>query len=167
MSEHAQEARVATGEYALAIYMAITLLGIIAAASWKGLFADYAELVVLIVGGTLTVAVAHAWATVSAHRLTHQRPLNTSELRKELRGAAALLAVGFFAIVTLTVSHAVTDDLGESVVLTLAVLVAVLFAVGVVGARRTGKGRWHSLAWGLIDASIGVAVLVVKVVFGS
>lgn len=167
MSPHASPSRIASGEYALAIYMAITLLGIIAAASWKNLFADYAELVVLIIGGTITVTVAHAWATVSAHRLAHQRALTSSERREELRGSCALLAVGLFAIVTLTVSHTVTDSLAESVLLTLLVLVAVLFAVGVVGARLSGKGWWRSLGWGLIDASIGIAVLVVKVVFGS
>ena len=35
-------------EYTLAIYAAITLLGVIAAASWKGLFVDEAELTVLL-----------------------------------------------------------------------------------------------------------------------
>lgn len=167
MSEHPTISRIASGEYALAIYMAITLLGIIAAASWKGLFADYAELVVLIIGGTITVTVAHAWATVSAHRLAHQRGLSATERREELRGMAALLSVGLFAIVTLTVSHGVTDSLEESVLLTLGVLITVLFAVGLVGARRMGKPWLRSLGWGLVDASIGIAVLLVKIVFGS
>ena len=56
-------------ETTMAIYAAITLLGVTAAASWKGLFVEGSEFVVIIIATALTVAVAHVWATVAAHRL--------------------------------------------------------------------------------------------------
>ena len=62
-------ARQKLAETTIAIYAAITLLGVVAAASWKGLFVEGSEFVVIIIATAFTVAVAHVWATVAAHRL--------------------------------------------------------------------------------------------------
>jgi len=154
-------------EITLAIYAAITLLGVIAAASWKGLFVDEAELTVIIIATTVTVAVAHLWASVTAHRLVHRKPPSREEWREELRNAAAVCVVGGLAIGAFLISGMFGLDLAGEVVVTLIMLIAVLFVVGVIGARREGRS-WLRAVWiGLLDASIGMAILLAKVLFGA
>ncbi len=154
-------------ELTLAIYAAITLLGVIAAASWKGLFVDEAELTVIIIATTVTVAVAHLWASVAAHRLVHRKPPSRADWREELRNAAAVFVVGGLAIGAFLISGMFGLDLAGEVVVTLLMLVAVLFVVGLVGARREGRS-WLLAVWiGFLDASIGMAILLAKVIFGA
>ena len=160
-------ARQRLSEYTLAIYAAITLLGVIAAASWKGLFVDEAELTVIIIATTVTVAVAHLWASVAAHRLVHHKPPSRAEWREELRNAAAVIVVGGLAIAAFTISGIFGMDLAGEVIATLIMLIAVLFVVGVVGARREQRSWLLALWIGLLDASIGVAILLAKVIFGG
>jgi hypothetical protein len=154
-------------EFTLAIYAAITLLGVIAAASWKGLFVDDAELTVIIIATTVTVAVAHLWASVAAHRLVHRKPPSRAEWREELRNAAAILVVGGLAIAAFIISGMFGLDLTGEVFVTLVMLIAVLFVVGLIGARREGRSWLVALWIGLLDASIGIAVLLAKVIFGG
>ncbi|MFM7598442.1 MAG: hypothetical protein ACKO70_08755 [Actinomycetota bacterium] len=151
----------------LAIYAAITLLGVIAAASWKGLFADEKELFVIIIGTAVTLAVGHGWSAVAAHRLVYSTKLTPSERRLEVRGMAVILAVGGAATATFGISALVSDSLEHEVQLTLLVLIAVLFVVGLVGSRRRGDAWPRAIGWGLIDASIGIAIFELKVLVGS
>ena len=154
-------------EFTLAIYAAITLLGVIAAASWKGLFVDDTELTVIIIATTVTVAVAHLWASVAAHRLVHRKPPSRAEWREELRNAAAILVVGGLAIAAFIISGMFGLDLNGEVFVTLIMLIAVLFVVGLIGARREGRSWLVALWIGLLDASIGIAVLLAKVTLGA
>lgn len=161
----AQRQRLA--ETTMAIYTAITLLGVIAAASWKGLFVDEKELFVIIVGTAVTLAAAHGWSAVAAHRLVYSTKLTAGERRLELRGMAAILAVGGAATATFGISALLSDNLEQEVQLTLLILVAVLFIVGVVGSRRRGDGWLRAIGWGLVDASIGIAIFELKMLIGS
>ena len=154
-------------EFTLAIYAAITLLGVIAAASWKGLFVDDTELTVIIIATTVTVAVAHLWASVAAHRLVHRKPPSRAAWREELRNAAAILVVGGLAIAAFIISGMFGLDLTGEVFVTLIMLIAVLFVVGLIGARREGRSWLVALWIGLLDASIGIAVLLAKVTLGA
>lgn len=154
-------------ETTMAIYTAVTLLGVIAAVSWKGLFVDEQELFVIIFGTAVTLAAAHGWSAVAAHRLVYSTKLSAGERRLELRGMAVILAVGGAATATFGISALVSDNLEQEVQLTLLVLVAVLFIVGVVGSRRRGDGWPRAIGWGLIDASIGIAIFELKVLVGS
>ncbi len=154
-------------ETTMAIYAAITLLGVIAAASWKGLFVDELELVVIIIATTVTVAVAHVWAAEAAHRLVASSPLSRAGWVEEGRLALSVLVVGGLAIAAFLVATLTDLELAGAVTVTLLMLVAVLFVVGVVGGRREQRSWPKSLGLGLIDASIGIVVLLVKVTLGA
>lgn len=154
-------------ETTMAIYAAITLLGVIAAASWKGIFVDEVELVVIIIATTVTVAVAHVWASAAAHRLVAGAPLSREEWREEGRLFLSVLFVGGLAIAAFVFAQLIGLELAGSVAATLLMLVAVLFVVGVVGGRREQRTWARSLGLGLIDASIGIVILLVKVTFGA
>ena len=154
-------------ETTMAIYAAITLLGVIAAASWKGIFVDELELVVIIIATTVTVAVAHLWAAAAAHRLVAGTPLSRAEWREEGRLFLSVLVVGALAIAAFLGAQLLGLQLAGSVALTLLMLVAVLFVVGVVGGRREGRNWTRSVGIGFVDASIGIVILLVKVTFGA
>jgi GAF domain-containing protein len=157
----------ALAETTMAIYAAITLLGVIAAASWKGIFVDELELVVIILATTVTVAVAHVWASAAAHRLVAFRPLSLGEWREEGRIALSVFVVGALAITAFALANRTGLELAGSVAATLLMLVAVLFVVGVVGGRREGRSWLKSAGLGFVDASIGIVILVLKVTFGA
>ena len=154
-------------ETTMAIYAAITLLGVIAAASWKGIVVDEVELVVIIIATTVTVAVAHVWASAAAHRLVAGAPLSRDDWREEGRLFLSVLLVGGLAVGAFLFAQLIGLELAGSVAATLLMLVAVLFVVGVVGGRREQRTWARSLGLGLIDASIGVVILLVKVIFGA
>ena len=154
-------------ETTMAIYAAITLLGVIAAASWKGIFVDEVELIVIIVATTITVAVAHLWAAAAAHRLVAGSPLTRGDWREEGRLFLSVLVVGGLAIAAFLFGQLVGLELAGSVAITLLMLVAVLFVVGVVGGRREERTWARSIGIGLVDASIGIVILLVKVIFGA
>ena len=154
-------------EVVAAIYTAITLLGVISAASWKGLFSAYNEIFVIIIGTTITVAIAHLWAGIAAHRLIYQSRLTPAQRRHEIRNALAIMAVGVIAALVLMQSWIITDSLESAVRYTLGALVLVIITIGVVGSRLRGAGWLKSLGWGLIDASIGIVALLAKVLLGS
>lgn len=154
-------------ETTIAIYAAITLLGVIAAASWKGLFVDELELIVIIIATTVTVAVAHLWAAIAAHRLVHRRPPSRAAWRQEARLFLSVLLVGGLAIAAFLVAEIISFELAGAVTVTLLMLVAVLFVIGVVGGRREERSWPRSLGLGLLDASIGVVILLAKVTFGA
>ena len=154
-------------ETTMAIYAAITLLGVIAAASWKGIFVDEIELVVIIIATTVTVAVAHLWASAAAHRLVARSPLSRNDWREEGRLFLSVLIIGGLAVAAFLFAQLIGLQLAGSVAVTLLMLVAVLFVVGVVGGRREQRTWPRSLSLGLIDASIGIVILLVKVTFGA
>lgn len=154
-------------ETTIAIYAAITLLGVIAAATWKGLFADELELIVIIIATTFTVAVAHLWASIAAHRLVHRRPPSRAEWRQEVRLFMSVLVVGGLAIAAFLFTQLLGFDFAGAVATTLLMLVAVLFVVGFVGGRREERSWLQSVGLGFLDASIGIVILVVKITLGA
>ena len=163
----AAQARQKLAETTMAIYAAITLLGVVAAASWKGIFADELELIVIIIATTFTVAVAHVWAAAAAPRVVASAPLSREEWREEGRLALSVMVVGGLAIAAFLGANLLGFELAGSVVATLLMLIAVLFVVGVVGGRREQRSWPRSLAIGLLDSSIGIVVLLAKVTLGA
>lgn len=152
-------------EMTMVIYTAITLLGVIAAATWKNTFADEPELLVIIAGTTITLAVAHAWSAIVAHRIVHREGLTSRERSEELRSFLASCAVGAVAAVTLMVTWASWLDLDTSVRATSLALIAILFITGMAASRKRGGSWLLAAAWGLLNASIGVVIFVAKILF--
>lgn len=164
--EHAAVSPLLRERVTLAIYATITLLGVIAASSWKGFASSEMELLVIIVSTSVTLAVAHFWASTMSHRMVDRAALSRRERKEQLLDSGVVLAVGAFATVATIVSWIVGHDLRDSVTYTLLTLVLLLFSVGLAGARRAGASWLRSIGWGAVDASIGVAILVAKIIFG-
>lgn len=152
----------------LAVYATITLLGVTAAASWKKFVTDEPELIVTLVGASLAVVIAHAWSSVMAQRLVHGTRLSRRQVTTEIVVSLSFFIATGIAIAAIVLGQVVLDlEFVDTVLLTELVLVGALFVLGMLGARRAGTGWWRALAWGAVDASIGVVIMVLKLVLGG
>jgi hypothetical protein len=159
---HHEVARVA-----ITVYAVITLLGVLEAATLKKLAATEVDLIAVLVGASLAIAVAHMWSTVMANRLVH-RVFTTGVLfRRELRVVGSYFLVTLLCVVTVLGGEALGMAFDETVRMTEGLLIAGLFGLGVLGARGSGAGWARSLGWGVLDASIGLAIVLVKVIAGG
>lgn len=151
----------------LVVYAAITLLGVIAAGSWKKFVTDEPELMVTTVGASIAVVVAHAWSSIMAHRLVHRSMMSRKQMLAELEVAASFFIITGIAVAAIMTGQAFDWEFDDTVVFTECVLIASLFTVGLFGSRASGAGWGRSLAWGLLDAAVGVAIVVTKLLLGG
>jgi hypothetical protein len=152
---------------AVMVYAAITILGVVAASSLKQFVNSEGELIAAAVGASLAVALAHAWAAVMGHRLVHHEMMSRQELWNQVRIAGNLLAVTVLTVATILLSQATGASFEATVWVTQGMLVLLLFLVGFIGARWSGASWIKAMAWGVLDALIGIGILLVKVVVGG
>ena len=151
----------------LVVYAAITLLGVIAAGSWKKFVTDEPELIVTTVGASIGVVIAHAWSSIMAHRLVHRSMMTRKQMLAELEVAASFFIVTGIAVAAIVTGQAFDWEFDDTVAFTEVVLIASLFTVGLFGSRASGARWGRSLAWGLLDAAVGVAIVATKLLLGG
>ncbi len=152
---------------AIMVYAAITLLGVIAASSLKQFVTDEPELIAAAVGASLAVALAHGWSAIMAHRLVHRSMMSRDELLAQVAIAGNLLAVTAIAVGTIAGGEIIGLEFRETVLLVQLVLIALLFLIGFFGSRWAGATWMRAFGWGLLDAGIGVGILLVKLLVGG
>ena len=148
----------------VAIYAALTLLGVIAAASWKETADDEIEMAAIIGGTSLAISLAHLWAAIMAEQLVHGHLPDRDTWRKEATVAGGFLGIAAIAVVSLAVTSAAGISFDWVVNLTMAVLIGLLLAAGITGARWSGADWGRALLWGLLDAAMGLVLLILKIV---
>lgn len=152
---------------AIMVYAAITLLGVIAASSLKQFATDEPELIAAAVGASLAVALAHGWAAIMAHRLVHRSMMSRKEILAQVAIAGNLLAVTAIAVGTIAGGQVIGLEFPETVLLVQSVLIALLFLIGFFGSRWAGASWTRALGWGVLDAGIGIGILLVKILVGG
>lgn len=151
----------------IVVYAAITLQGVIVAASWKNYLTSFPELLTIILGTSMAITAAHFWSSLVAHRLVHEEIPRQEIVYTEMRIAVSFFVTAGIAIAAALVGLAIFNDFNSVVYLTNATLVAVLFTLGLIGAKAAERTWGRAIAWGLLDASMGFAILAIKVLFGS
>ncbi len=146
---------------ALTIYGAMTLLGVLEAATTKAVVDSTAALVILIVATSLAIVIAHAWSTVVAHRLVDGEELSSHRVGNELWFAGSFLVPAILALVTVLIAGTLTSH-DTSILLAQGVLLVFLFIAGITGARRGGASWGRSIAWGVVDIAVGLAIVLIK-----
>jgi len=146
---------------ALAVYGALTLLAITEAATIKNVVDDARSLSIVLITGSVSVVIAHAWATVVGHRLVRRRRFTREEVVEELWFAGSFLVSTAVALTAIVLSLP-SDDFATTVTFTVAALLGMLFVVGVVGALRSGTGWLRAIGWGVLDIGVGVLIVLVK-----
>lgn len=148
----------------VAVYATITLLGVIAAASWKQTAEDEVELIAIVLGASAAVSLAHLWAAIMADQLVHGRFPDRRTWLNEATVVGSFFGIAAVAVVTVAVSSAAGASFDWVINWTMAVLIGLLFAAGLMGARWSGAGWGRALLWGFLDAGVGIALLVLKLV---
>lgn len=150
------------------VYALLTLLGVVSAASWKNRIAgDDLELAAMILGTAVSIAVAHAWATVMAHRVVNGSRLTVAEVREEFGHAWPFLVAAAVPLGVLLVARLGSDNYDSAVDLAQAAMVLAVLGVGLVGSRRAGASWPRALLWGLADAAVGLAMVALKIFSGG
>jgi hypothetical protein len=149
------------------IYSAITLLGVMAAATAKDYVDDSWDLSVLVVGSAAALAVAHAWAGVLAHVMVRHEGLGRSLIIAEVKFSGLAFLPAALVVADLLVMSLVVDSFDLEVTLAMLTLVALLFLAGYISASRMSLSGWICLKWGLASAVVGLLVVLVKVAFGG
>lgn len=148
------------------VYAAITLQGVIVAASWKNYLTSFAELITIIIGTSLAITAAHFWSSLVAYRLVHEQIPRQEIVLTEMRIAISFFVTAGIAIAAAVVGTVLFTDFNRAVLLTNVTLVGVLFTLGLIGAKAAARTWPKAIAWGLLDASMGMLILVIKVLFG-
>lgn len=150
----------------ITVYAAITLLGVIAAASLKKYATSEGELMAILIGASLAVSIAHFWSSLMAHRLVHHSMPSSTELRREGQIVGSFFAVTGVAVGVVFFAGLLGQGFDTAVLAAEIVLIAALFALGLFGALWAKTGWPKALAWGCLDAGIGVAIVLVKLIVG-
>lgn len=145
----------------LAIYGVMTVLGVLEASTTKAVVDSTITVTILVLATSTAIVLAHAWSSVVAHRLVHGQFLSRDAMIGELKFAAAFFAPAILAIVVLVVDGAFTDH-QSAVRVSQLVLVALLVMVGTTAARTAGVGWTKAIGWGIIDACVGIAIVMLK-----
>ncbi|MEI6375284.1 MAG: hypothetical protein WCP26_16000 [Actinomycetes bacterium] len=146
---------------ALTIYGAMTLLGVLEAATTKAVVDSTAALIILIVATSLAIVIAHAWSTVVAHRLVDGEEMSTHRVGNELWFAGSFLVPAVLALATVLITGTFTSH-DTSILIAQMVLIVFLFIAGITGARRGGASWGRSIAWGIADVAVGLAIVLLK-----
>ena len=158
MNDTGTDRKVRVQRASLTVYGAMTLLGIVEAATIKNVADTAAALTIVIVTGSVSIVIAHAWAAVIAHRVVDGHRFTRDEVVAELWFAASfLIATGIAILASLPFG-----DFYTTVQFTLIAMLALLFVVGVTGALRSGAGWTRALGWGLLDVGVGVLIVALK-----
>lgn len=153
-------------QVAISVYAVITLLGVTAAASLKKYATTEGELLAILIGASAAVSVAHVWASIMAHRLVHHSFPDKVELRREAQIVGTFFAVTGLTFAVVFVSALLGFSFDDAILWAEIALVAALFILGTAGALWARAGWLRALGWGMIDASIGVVIVVIKLIVG-
>jgi hypothetical protein len=148
------------------VYSILTLIGVVIAAAWKSYATDVAELIAIVLGTSVAIVIAHAWASVFAHRAVRRERFTKADALDELTHIVSFLVPCAIIIVLSLVLNAMGIDVDGVATLDALALMGFLLIVGTIAARRVGCTWPRSLMWGVADFSIGGLILLLKILIG-
>jgi hypothetical protein len=137
------------------------ILGTVVGSSAMVAASAHGTLGTVVVSVLVTVAVywaADCYARLLAARGTGRR----AALRTVLRGGWPIVEAAYTPLAVLLLVSLVTKDLRIGVLIALGLATLVLGGLGYFAARRVGDSRSVALKWSLLSASLGVVVIVLK-----
>lgn len=144
--------------YAAGVYGTIIVTSLVAARRHD----EAGDLVLVVLGTTLVLWLAHMWTGLVADRITHGAQFGMPHVRHLLREEAPLITSGL--IPAAVVSLAWVDVLGHDAAVNAAIIIGLLELVawGFLAARRIGSGLARVLA-GLVFGLLGVGIVGLEV----
>jgi hypothetical protein len=159
----AHDARVAWADWAREfIYGSLAVVIVIAGVQSD---ADHGEApraaAIVLVGGLATWA-AHVFSSIIGQQLAHRRTSTGAEIRHAMGHAWPIVVAAFPAVAAMAGATLELWTLATAVTISNVTAVVVLGAAGLVAARATGAGPLRTVVFGLITASIGLAIVAVE-----
>lgn len=145
----------------MALYVSVVLLAALVALR-DSTEASQTELLEVIWGTTLGLALAHFYAFRVSSRLIRGRPFDRGDLRTALAQLLGAAAVAALCTVPVVLLPAPAED--NVVRLWIGILLGV---AGYTSGRAGGASRWRSLALGAAVLAVGIAVALVKNALGG
>ena len=140
----------------MGFYVAVALLSALSAGS-DGAEHSQLEVLGIVWGTTVGLALAHWFATILSTRVVHDPALHHTPM--EMLYSQLVMALGVAVVATLVVAvlSADLERLGARIT-------AALFIAGLVGfeAHSNGSSRGRAATYGLIALTIGIATATVK-----
>lgn len=144
-----------------AIYGTILATTVVAAASTHP--ESLGRTTLLVLGTSVVFWAAHVYAVEVAARLVAGRPLDRREVLGLARAQWPMLQSAWPILVTLLLGVVGVLDPTRAVDVAMAVGIGALFTYGVLIGRQEGASRTRVLLNGLAVGSLGLAVLLLKV----
>ena len=140
----------------MALYVSVVLLAALVALR-DATDTDQTELLQLIWGTTLGLALAHFYAFRVSSRLIRGRPFDRGDLRSALAQLVGASAVAVLCTIPVALLPSPTED--DMVRLWIGLLLGV---AGYTSGRAGGASRPRSLVLGAVVLAVGVTVALVK-----
>lgn len=140
----------------MALYVSVVLLAALVALR-DSTDTDQTELLQLIWGTTLGLALAHFYAFRVSSRLVRGRPFDRADLRSALAQLVGASAVAVLCTIPVVLLPSPTED--DMVRLWIGLLLGV---AGYTSGRAGGASRPRSLVLGAVVLAVGITVALVK-----
>ncbi|MEU3059843.1 hypothetical protein [Streptomyces subrutilus] len=165
MTEHAVEPNTAAAQLKERLYATITMISVVIGLAGSG-HVDALGAVATVVTASVGLWLAALVADQQAHRVTSGSFATGAELRTMLFISSPLLLSAMGPLILIGLSALGVMAMDTALLTAAGVNVGTLFAWGCHGGLRMGGGTVFALLAGAIDAAIGTAVALVKVVAG-
>lgn len=149
------------------IYATITLLAIIAAYWQTASHHSVRATVLAIAGAAIGLWLATLIAARMSYRAVHGKSVGGGEYRRVMFTSAGLLAPAITPIILVLFSTTGLYTLATALLISMGVLLLSLFLFSFSAGLKIYTSKWRLLAVSLLEMSVGVGVIVLKLAVGE
>lgn len=149
------------------IYSTITLLAVVTALWHSAAHHSHLGALAAIVGTVVALWLATLMADRMSYRAVHGRSMPLEKYRQMFFSASGLLAPAAAPIVLVLISAAGVMELKPALLVSMIVLLLSMFVFSVMGSRRIYDSLGKVLVISLLELSIGLGVVALKLLAGE
>ena len=149
------------------IYSTITLLAVITALWHSSAHHSHVGALAAIVGTVIALWLATLMSARMSYRAIHGKGMPLEKYREIFFSASGLLTPALAPILLVLASKAGAMDLSTALLVSMIVLLASMFLFSVLGSRRIYDSFLKILTISLLELSIGVGVVALKLLAGE
>ncbi|RYF27445.1 MAG: hypothetical protein EOO17_06155 [Chloroflexi bacterium] len=149
------------------IYATITLLAVIAAHWQTASHHSIRGTVLAIAGAVIALWVATLISARMSYRAVHGKSVGSGEYRRVMFTSAGLLAPAITPIALVLISSTGLYSLATALLISMVVLLLSLFLFSFSAGLKIYTNKWRLLAVSLLEMSVGIGVIVLKLAIGE
>lgn len=145
------------------VYGTITLMSVLSVYDGWSQLSTFAGVFAIVTGPTVALALAHLFADVLDHQVSHSRHPTGAEWRSMLADSAQHLLVAVPLLVTYLIAYELTGAMRPAVTWMLVLGTASLGMWGYLAGRRVGYHGWALVTTALAGLLVGSVIILVQV----